>query len=118
MKKRLILGLMFLGIFISAINFTGCNTSEGAKFGTLQKISHKTFPCEYYVAEFSFEGGVAVQNSDGKGSTYSNTQSVEITAGAVDSLQHYLGDKVIFDYKDRGAVLCGETKLLTMIKRK
>lgn len=118
MKKKLLLGLGFLILLILAFNFSSCEQSEGVKYGTLQKISHKKYPCEYYVAEFSFEGGKAVANADGKSSTFSNTQVVSITKECADTLEQYIGDKVLFDYKDRGGIRCEESKILTMIKRK
>jgi len=106
--------LMIAAIVIASQS--GCQTSEGIKYGTLQKVSHKTFPCSYYVAEFAFEGGRV--ESSGESSSHSNTQTVEIDKAAYDTLQSYLGDKVLFDYKDRGISMCGEDKILTMIKRK
>lgn len=94
----------------------GCDRSEGMKYGTLQKLSEKKFPCSYYVAEFAYEGG-RIESTENS-SSHSNTQEIAITKEAYDSLQNYLGDKVIFDYSDKGMVLCGESKKLTMIRRK
>lgn len=103
-------------ILTLAIGLASCETSEGIKYGILQKVSHKTFPCSYYVAEFAFEGGRV--NGNGNSSSHSNTQSVEITKEAFDTLTPYLGEKVLFDYTDKGMSFCGEDKKLTMIKRK
>lgn len=112
---RVIVTILLLLIAIPVI-FTQCETSEGLKFGTLQKVSHKKFPCDYYVAEFAFEGGRVEGSDDSK--SHSNTQSIEVTKEAYDTLQLYLGDKVIFDYKDVGVVACGISKKLTSLKRK
>lgn len=109
--KKLLITILVLGF-----GLVSCETSEGIKYGTLQKVSHKKFPCSYYVAEFAYEGGRV--ESSGESSSHSNTQEVEITKEAYDTLQLYLGDKVIFDYEDKGMVVCGEGKKLTMIKRK
>lgn len=108
--------MRYIIIMAIAIFLYGCEQSEGLKYGILQKVSHKTFPCNYYVAEFAYEGGRAV--SKGDDAAQQNTQSVEITKEAYDTLQSYMGDKVIFDYKDIGVHFCGEGKKLTMIKRK
>lgn len=108
--------LFLLVVGIASIVLQGCETSEGLKYGTLQKVSHKKFPCDYYVAEFSFEGGKVTGN--GKSRAYSNTQEVGISKAAYDTLQFYLGEKVIFDYKDKGFVVCGESKELTLLRRK
>ena len=110
-----LIGLLFIGIVVAS-TIQWCETSEGIKYGILQKVSHKTFPCSYYVAEFAFEGGRV--ESSGESSSHSNTQSVEITKEAFDTLTPYLGDKVLFDYADKGVSFCGENKKLTMIKRK
>lgn len=109
--KRLIFALFTIGLLL-----TSCETSEGLKYGTLQKVSHKKFPCDYYVAEFAYDGG-RVETSD-KGSSHSNTQEVGITKEAYDTLQQYIGDKVIFDYTSNGIVVCGAEKQLTTLKRK
>lgn len=101
---------------ITAITLQSCEKSEGRKYGTLQKLSHKTFGCSYYAAEFAFEGGR--MKSDGKSSSYENTQEVTLDKAAFDSLQNYLGEKVVFDYKDRGFQFCEESKILTFIQVK
>lgn len=106
----------FLAIIILMVSLSSCDKSEGLKYGILQKVSHKQFPCSYYVAEFAFEGGRVV--SDDNSSSHSNSQEISITKEAYDTLQNYLGDRVIFDYRDRGFVVCGESKQLTFIKRK
>lgn len=116
MKKLIIALLIIIGVSLLTAVLPSCETSEGLKYGTLQKVSHKTFPCEYYVAEFAYEGG-RISGDEGSKS-HSNTQQVEITKAAYDSLQNYIGDKVIFDYKDKGTAFCGESKKLTSIKRK
>lgn len=114
-KIHFALFIVIITVFvIGAIN--GCSKSEGLKYGTLQKVSHKKFPCSYYVAEFAFEGG-RVESTENS-SSHSNSQEVGITKEAYDTLQNYLGDKVIFDYEDKGFVVCGESKQLTLIKRK
>lgn len=102
---------------VCVIAFSSCETSEGLKSATLQKVSHKTFPCNYYVAEFAFEGGRT--KSDGKSSAYENVQEVQIDKTAYDSLQTYVGDKVVFDYEDVGlVVMCGNSKKLTSLRIK
>src|SRR5688572_8492168 len=115
MKLRYMLFIL-IALSIAGAAIHGCERSEGLKYGTLQKISHKTSPCDYYVAEFSYEGGRV--EGDDKAKAYSNTQEVEIDKIAFDSLQSYLGEKVIFDYEDKGLTFCGEGKKLTMIRRK
>lgn len=109
-------------IFLAISMYSSCQieVSEGLKFGTLQKVSHKQIPCEYFVAEFAYEGGVMETSGTGKNetSTHVNTQEVEITKTAYDSLQMYLGDKVIFEYEDGGISACGRGKKLKSIKRK
>ena len=100
----------------AVLAFTGCETSEGLKYGVLQKVSHKTFPCNYYAAEFAFQGGRMVGSSDSK--AYENTQSVQITEQQYTELQSMVGKEVVFDYKDRGIAVCGEGKLLTTIRLK
>lgn len=100
---------------------TSCNlengVSEGKKYGTLQKLSTKHWPCEYHVAEFAFEGGKAIEGSK-DGIAFGNTQVIELDQAAFDTLDSYMGDKVIFEYKDKGYEGCGEAKILTSIKRK
>lgn len=108
--------IIIIFLLAIAISISSYETSEGLKYGTLQKVSHKIFPCSYYVAEFGYEGGRAV--SKGDDAVQQNTQSVEITKEAYDTLQSYLGDKVIFDYNEVGVHFCGEGKKLTLIKRK
>lgn len=109
-------------IFLAISLLSSCKmeVSEGMKYGTLQKVSHKQIPCEYFVAEFAYEGGVMETSGTGKDatSTHVNTQEVEITKTAYDSLQLYLGDKVIFEYEDGGISACGRGKKLKSIKRK
>lgn len=106
-------------IFLAISMYSSCQieVSEGIKFGTLQKVSHKQIPCPYYIAEFAYEGGVSQTDANG-GTTHVNTQEVEITKTAYDSLQMYLGDKVIFEYEDGGISACGRGKKLKSIKRK
>ncbi len=115
MKNIIIYILIFLWL-LTAVFLFSCNTSEGLKYGTLQKVSHKTFPCDYYVAEFAYEGGRV--KGDDISKAYSNTQEVAISKSAYDTLQSYMGDKVIFDYKDEGLSVCEPSKKLTFIKRK
>lgn len=110
MKLRLLITIATIPIAIACL-CSGCETSEGLKYGTLQKVSHKTFPCNYYVAEFAFEGGKSTGSSDSK--AFENTQLVEIDKACYDTLQSHLGDKCVFDYKDKGFAACGESKKLT-----
>jgi hypothetical protein len=99
--------------FLAVITFYGCETSEGIKAGTLQKVSHKTFPCDYYEAEFAFEGGRQVGTGDNK--SFENTQRLTIDKEAYDTLQDKVGLRVRFDYKDRGMMFCEESKILTTL---
>jgi hypothetical protein len=110
---------LLLGIAIIAVSLTSCivDVSEGAKFGTLQKLSTKHWPCQYYVAEFAYEGGRVTKSTTDDG-TFANTQQVELDKAAFDSLQDWIGDKVIFEYKDKGYEGCGESKYLTSIRHK
>lgn len=108
MKKIFLFAMFSIGLF-------SCQTSEGLKYGVLQKVSHKTFPCSYYAAEFAFEGGRMV--SDGKSSSYQNTQEVKITNSQYDSLQQFVGQKMVFDYKDDGFAVCGSSKILTLYRK-
>jgi len=103
--KKIIFSILTAVVLLSA-----CETSEGIKAGTLQKVSHKTFPCSYYVAEFAFEGGRASGSNDSK--AYANTQEVEITKEAFDSLQNLVGSRVRFSYKDEGFKACAPNKKL------
>lgn len=105
---------LFSAIIICVIALS-CNQSEGVKLGTLQKVSHKSFPCNFYVAEFAFEGGRAVSSSNGKSSSYQNTQEVKIDKAAFDSLGNYVGFPFRFEYKDDGFEICGTSKELTSL---
>jgi uncharacterized lipoprotein YehR (DUF1307 family) len=107
---------LFLLALVAIVTLTGCSTSEGRKFGLLQKVSHKTLPCNYYVAEFAFEGGRKVGSGDD--ASYQNTQEVEITSAQYDSLQNIVGDRVVFEYNDQGVTFCGNRKKLTYIQVK
>lgn len=111
----------FILTIASTALLTSCmlenGVSEGKKYGTLQKLSTKHWPCEYHVAEFAFEGGKAVELDD-KTASFGNTQVIEVDQAAFDTLDSYMGDKVIFEYKDKGYEGCGEAKILTSIKRK
>jgi hypothetical protein len=109
-QLTIMLGFFTLGYF------SACETSEGLKFGLLQKVSHKTFPCDYYEISVAYEGGKMVGAGDK--SAYENTQDIKIDKPAFDSLQQYVGEKVVFDYKDHGAAVCGSSKSLTSIKIK
>lgn len=118
MKKvtfRFSLLMIIVGISLAFLA-GGCDKSSGLKFGTLQKVSHKQFPCNYYVAEFSFDGGRVISSDNG--SSYVNTQEVEITSQQYIELQRLIGEKVIFDYEDKGIALCGESKKLKLIRKK
>jgi hypothetical protein len=110
MKKALIL------LFAAAFVLVSCETSEGLKFGTLQKVSHKTFPCDYYEIQVAFEGGKVVSNDNS--SSFENTQDIKIDKAAYDTLSSYVGEKVVFDYNDGGVALCGSSKKLTSIRIK
>lgn len=101
---------------ISAIILCSCERSEGAKFGLLQKVSHKTFPCDYYEILVAYEGGKMVGAADK--ASYENSQDIKIDKAAFDTLQQYIGDHVVFDYNDNGMAMCGSSKNLTSIKVK
>lgn len=103
-------------ILLAMLAFASCETSDGVKYGTLQKISHKNFPCTYYEAEIAFEGGRSVASD--KSTAFENTQRFEISQAAYDTLQSHVGDKVVFSYKDVGFVACGESKQLVTIQVK
>ena len=103
--------LIIIGLIIW---FKSCDKSEGIKSGILQKVSHKTFPCDHYVAEFAFEGGKVKHSNES--SAYENTQEVDLSQEAYDTLQNYVGYRVAFDYKDRGWVACRNSKLLTSLR--
>lgn len=108
--KKIVLSLSVL------ILLTSCEQSEGLKFGTVQKVSHKTFPCNYYEIQVSYEGGKAV--SSGESSSFENTQDIQIDAAAYDTLQNYVGERVVFDYTDNGIQFCAPSKILTSIRIK
>lgn len=101
---------------LSLVLFYSCEQSEGAKFGLLQKVSHKTFPCDYYEIQVAYEGGKMVGAADK--ASYENSQDIKIDEAAFDSLQQYIGDHVVFDYNDNGMAICGSSKNLTSIKVK
>jgi hypothetical protein len=109
MKKLIVL-------LIISVSILSCETSEGLKFGTLQKVSHKTFPCDYYEISVAFEGGKVVSNGDH--SSFENTQDIKIDQAAYDTLSQYVGEKVVFDYTDGGFAVCGSSKQLTSIRIK
>jgi hypothetical protein len=116
MKKIKYLSMLLLVAAVISVA-TSCEQSEGLKYGTLQKVSHKKFPIEYYAAEFAYDGGRTV--STDKSSSYQNTQEIAIDAAAYDTLQQYVGDKVVFDYKDLGYNGFGKpSKVLTVLKVK
>ena len=108
--------MKYLVSVICLIAIVSCENSEGVKFGLLQKVSHKTFPCDYYEIQVAFEGGKMVGTD--KNSSFENTQDIKIDKPAFDSLQKYVGDKIIFDYKDDGVAMCGSSKYLTSLKVK
>lgn len=107
-----------LSIFLFAVALFSCEQSEGLKFGLLQKVSHKTFPCDYYEIQVAFEGGKMKSSMDGKSSSYENSQDIKITKAAFDTLQQYMGEHVVFDYDDDGFAMCGSSKVLKSIKVK
>lgn len=109
MKK---LSIIILSVFI----FASCETSEGAKFGLLQKVSHKTFPCDYYEIQVAYEGGKMVGAADK--ASYENSQDIKVDKAAFDTLQKYIGDHVVFDYSDGGVAMCGSSKSLSSIRIK
>jgi len=109
--KKLSLVLITAAIFIAS-----CESSEGLKFGLLQKVSHKTFPCDYYEIQVAYEGGKMV--GAGEKASYENSQDIKVDKVAFDSLQKYVGEKVVFDYKDDGIEMCGSSKSLKSIKIK
>ena len=85
-----------------------CN-SDGSKWGTLQKLSHKPIT-GIYVAELAYQGGKAV--TSGKNSTYENTQEFEITKEQFEEMGKLLGKQVTITYRDRGVVLVGPSKVI------
>lgn len=103
-------------VILSVVILASCEQSEGAKFGLLQKVSHKSFPCDYYEIQVAYEGGKMVGAADK--ASYENSQDIKIDKAAFDSLQKYIGDKVVFEYDDQGAALCGSSKVLTSIRIK
>lgn len=103
MKQLMLVGLVFMAV---------AGTSEGRKYGTLQKASHKTF-CDVYVIEVAYEGGRVTGSDNSR--AYENTQEITVSKEAYDTLQNHLGEKVIFDYKDRAINLCGPSKILTYL---
>lgn len=111
MKLKILFSILL--IFIGSVVLTSCERSEGAKFGLLQKVSHKTGLCNYYVAEFAYLGG-RVETND-KSSSYSNTQEIKITKECADTLILHIGDNVVFDYDDTNFSTCGPTKVLKSI---
>lgn len=101
--------LSFLVIFAAlaltmALGISSCEQSEGEKFGTLQKVSHKTpWTCsDWYECQIAYEGGVANEKGG-----FSNTQEFEITKAQYDSMKVHVGDKIVFEYHDVGYVMCG-----------
>jgi len=105
-------------ISILILLFVSCEQSDGTKFGLLQKVSHKTFPCDYYEIQIAFEGGVVQTNSKGENSGYSNVQDFKISKEMADTLSSHIGDKVVVKYKDGGYAVCGESKEITSIRLK
>lgn len=102
-------------VIFALIALASC-TSNGNKYGQLQKVSEKTMPTNYYVIEMSFTGGRMV--SDGKDASYENTQEFEIDKAAFDTLQGHLGDNIIVEYVDRGITMIAPSKLVKSIRIK
>lgn len=103
--KRLSFFVMFIALAMTmAIGTTSCEQSEGEKFGTLQKVSHKTpWTCsDWYECQVAYEGGVATEKGG-----FSNVQDFEITKVQYDSMKARVGDKIVFEYHDVGYVMCG-----------
>ncbi len=107
--KNLLLILMTLFII-------SCDTSDGKKFGVLQKVSHKKFPCNYHVCEIAYQGGRVSHGENG--SAYLNSQEIEISATCADTLSNYVGETVVFDYENRSFTICAPKPWLTEIKIK
>lgn len=107
---------LFFFLLATSFVLASCETSEGLKFGVLQKVSHKTFPCPYYEIQVAYQGGKSSNYTDH--ASYSNTQEIKIDKDAYDSLQNYVGEEVVFDYKDNGFAVCGSSKELTSIRLK
>jgi hypothetical protein len=105
-----------IALLFFAIGLFSCEHSEGLKFGLLQKVSHKTFPCDYYEISVAYEGGKVVHSGDK--ASYENSQDIKIDQAAFDSLQRYVGERVVLDYVDNGFAMCGSSKKLTSIKIK
>ena len=104
-----------ISIILISILMIAC-TSEGTKFGTLQKVLTKAIG--YNVAEFSYEGGKMVTKGSGEdaSSAYENTQEFKIDDVQRDSIAKFLGKKVIFTYKDKAFAFVGPSKYLLTIK--
>lgn len=116
---KTVLAVLIVLFLLTALFRCGDGTykkSGGTKYGLLQKVSHKTTTCDYYVMEVAFEGGRAVGQGDG--SVYENSQSFEITKAAYDTLAEYVGDHVSFQYEDRPYASCGEDKFMIKLKKK
>lgn len=108
--------LLALLIMTGCMMQQSCETSEGVKAGILQKVSHKTFPCEHYEIQIGYAAGVSTGVGDK--ASYSAAQDIKIDQAAYDSLQMYVGENVIFEYNDDGVALCGPSKTLTYIRLK
>ena len=102
--------------FIASLTLVSCETSTGLKFGRLQKVSHKTFPVEYYEIQVAFEGGKTITSN--KSSSFENTQDIKIDKAAYDTLALYVGENVVFDYTDEGFSWAGSSKKLSSIRIK
>lgn len=108
--------MKYLSLALICIALFSCETSDGSKYGILQKVSHKSFPCNYYEIQVAFEGGKMVGAGDK--AAFENTQDIKIDNAAFDSLQKYIGDYVIFEYNDDGFAVCGSSKSLKSIRIK
>jgi len=108
-----------LSVIIAAVVlFASCEQSDGAKYGLQQKVSHKTFPCDYYEIQVSFEGGKAQSNGQGGDGGYSNAQDFKVNKACFDTLNNHIGDHVVIEYKDGGFAVCGESKEITSLRTK
>lgn len=116
MKKKLFTLLLISSIFSSCGNIQDLDNSNGTKCGTLQKISHKRFPFEYYSCQIGFQSGVSVAH--GESLSYTASQDFTISKEIYDSMRSHVGEVVVFEYEDRMISPTQENKLITSIKLK
>ena len=111
MRKALIALVALAGMAMAS-----CEQSEGSKYGLLQKVSHKTSPCDYYELEVAYAGGVNTGTSEDP--AFANTQKFQIDKAAYDTLIEYQGEQVIVSYIDNGFQACGSSKWVSSVRIK